>query len=52
MAAELQNIHPNICKLGTSGQFGSKFITVCVSGNESNQIDLKGYQVSYVHVPC
>ncbi len=46
MAADFQNQHPNPCKLSKTGKFGSKFITVCVSGDESNQIHLKGYQVS------
>ncbi len=45
MAANFQNQYPNPSKLSTTGKFGSKFITVCVSGNEANQIDLKGYQV-------
>ena len=45
MVADFQNQHPNPCKLATNGYFGSKFVTVCVSGNESKQVDLKGYQV-------
>ena len=32
MAADLQNKHPNPCRLAPSGSFGSKFVTVCVSG--------------------
>lgn len=31
-AGELQNRHPNPCKYGSSGYFGSKFVTVCVTG--------------------
>ena len=46
MAAEFQNNHPNPCHLAKSGYFGSKFVTVCVSGNESKQVNLSGYQVS------
>ena len=46
MAADFQNPFPNPCKLSRTGSFGSKFVRVCVSGNETNQIDLKGYQVS------
>lgn len=46
MAADLQNRYPNTCRLSKTGFFGSKFVTVCVSGNASNQIDLVGYQVS------
>ena len=45
MAADFQNQFPNPCALSNSGYFGSKFVTVCVSGNETNQISLKGYQV-------
>ena len=45
MAADFQNQHPNPCNLSRTGYFGSKFVTLCVSGNETNQIDLKGYQV-------
>jgi len=32
MAAHLQNQHPNPCRLATNGTFGSKFVTVVVSG--------------------
>lgn len=46
MAAGFQNQYPNPCKAAKSGYFGSKFVTVCVSGNELKQVDLKGYQVS------
>lgn len=46
MAADFQNCNPNPCKLTKKGYFGSKFVTVCVSGNESKQVDLQGYQVS------
>ena len=53
MAAEFQNQHPNPCRHSSSGYFGSKFTTVCVSGNEQNQVDTKGYQagVGVQHVP-
>lgn len=46
MAAEFQNAHPNACIQASDGYFGSKFVTVCVSGNEHNHIDTTGYQVS------
>ena len=45
MAADFQNQFPSPCKLSKSGYFGSKFVTVCVSGNENNMIDIKSYQV-------
>ena len=32
MAADLQNKHPNSCCLATNGTFGSKFVTIVVSG--------------------
>ena len=32
MAADLQNRHPNPCCQATNGTFGSKFVTVVVSG--------------------
>ena len=50
MAADFQNQFPNPCSLSGTGYFGSKFVTVCVSGNETNQISLKGYQVCTCHV--
>lgn len=33
MAGHLQNLHPNPCRFASSGYFGSKFVTVCVTGN-------------------
>lgn len=33
LAAHLQNQHKNVCKYATNGSFGSKFVTVCVTGN-------------------
>ena len=46
MAGALQNAHPNPCRLSPTGFFGSKFVTVCVTGNNENQIHMEGYQVS------
>lgn len=45
MAADFQNQFPNPCNLSRTGYFGSKFVTICVSGDEDKQISLKGYQV-------
>ncbi|CAG0914058.1 unnamed protein product [Notodromas monacha] len=45
-AAHFQNMHPNPCKFAREGFFGSKFVTVCVSGNDEHQIHLDGYQIS------
>lgn len=46
MAGYFQTIYPNICKLSTDGYFGSKFVTVIVTGDKDNQIHMEGYQVS------
>ncbi|XP_046979099.1 nuclear protein localization protein 4 homolog [Vanessa cardui] len=46
MAGHFQNEHPNACRHASSGYFGSKFVTVCVTGDSNNQIHLEGYQVS------
>lgn len=32
MAGHLQNQHPNVSKHSSNGHFGSKFVTVCVTG--------------------
>lgn len=32
MAGYYQNLHPNPSKFATSGTYGSKFVTVCVTG--------------------
>lgn len=48
MAADFQNLHSNPCREAKGGSFGSKFVTVCVSGDETNQVALKGYQVQSI----
>lgn len=35
MAGHYQNLHPNPCRFASSGNFGSKFVTVCVTGNRN-----------------
>jgi len=45
-AAHYQNVFPNKCKQTDEGVFGSKFVTVCVTGNKENEIHMEGYQVS------
>ena len=37
-AAHLQNLYPNPCKLSPSGYFGSKMVTVIVTGDKNNQV--------------
>lgn len=46
LAGHFQNVHPNPCRLAPDGTFGSKFVTVCVTGDKNNQIHMEGYQVS------
>jgi len=46
MAADYQNKHPNPCKESKTGRFGSKFVTVVVSGHEDKHIHYDGWQVS------
>ncbi|KAH3863869.1 hypothetical protein DPMN_026873, partial [Dreissena polymorpha] len=48
MAAQFQNKHQNPCKYSTEGFFGSKFVTVIVTGDQTGQIHFEGYQVSNV----
>ncbi len=45
MAGDFQNSHPNPFIQSAPGFFGSKFVTICVTGNEMNQVDTTGYQV-------
>ncbi len=33
MAGHFQSLHPNPCRLSSDGYFGSKFVTICVTGN-------------------
>lgn len=46
MAGYFQNQHPNPCRLSSDGYFGSKFATVCVTGDQDNHVHMEGYQVS------
>lgn len=46
MAGHFQNDHPNPCKLSPDGYFGSKFVTVCVTGDSEQRVHMEGYQVS------
>ncbi|XP_066982321.1 nuclear protein localization protein 4 homolog isoform X1 [Macrobrachium rosenbergii] len=45
-AAHLQSLHPNPCKISPDGTYGSKFVTVIVTGDKDNQVHMEGYQVS------
>ncbi|XP_055602977.1 nuclear protein localization protein 4 homolog isoform X2 [Uranotaenia lowii] len=46
LAGHLQNKYPNRCKYSSNGYFGSKFITVCVTGDDKKQVHMEGYAVS------
>lgn len=46
LAGYFQNKHPNVCKYASSGYFGSKFVTVCVTGDAKKQVHMEGYAVS------
>ncbi|KAL5273586.1 NPLOC4 family protein [Megaselia abdita] len=46
LAGNLQNSHPNPCRYASNSVFGSKFITVCVTGDKLKQVHMEGYAVS------
>lgn len=46
LAGHLQNQHPNRSKYASNGKFGSKFVTVCVTGDAKKQVHMEGYAVS------
>jgi nuclear protein localization family protein 4 len=46
LAAHMQNMHPSPCKECDDGTFGSKFVTVVVTGNKENELEAVAYQVS------
>lgn len=45
MAGYFQTVNPNVCKLSNDGYFGSKFVTVIVTGDKENQIHMEGKNV-------
>ncbi|OAF65696.1 Nuclear protein localization protein 4 [Intoshia linei] len=46
MMAQYQNYHKNRCTYSENGYYGSKFVTVVVSGDKNGEISFDGYQVS------
>jgi len=45
-AGHYQNQRSNPCKQTEEGYFGSKFVTVCVTGNKEQEVSMEGYMVS------
>ena len=45
-AAHFQNMYPNVTKKSSSQKFGSKQVTIVVTGDSKNQISMDAYQVS------
>ncbi|VDM72318.1 unnamed protein product [Strongylus vulgaris] len=45
-AGYLQSKHPNITEYCSDRHFGSKFVTVVASGDEQEQVNFHGWQVS------
>ncbi|KHJ89927.1 NPL4 family protein [Oesophagostomum dentatum] len=45
-AGYLQSKHPNVTEYCSDRYFGSKFVTVVASGDEQEQVNFHGYQVS------
>merc|ERR1719295_2008325 len=41
-----QDLYPNPCKHTEEGVFGSKFVTVCITGNKDCEVEMMAYQVS------
>ncbi|KAJ2905331.1 nuclear protein localization protein 4, partial [Coemansia aciculifera] len=46
LAAYMELKYPNACRWARGGQFGSKFVTCCISGNEDGDIDVTAWQLS------
>jgi nuclear protein localization protein 4 homolog len=46
MAAYFQDMFKNVTKYSSDGYFGSKFVTVVVTGDAEKKIHFEGYQVS------
>lgn len=42
MAGHFQNQHPNVCKYSSNNYFGSKFVTVCVTGEHRESYGVRG----------
>lgn len=43
--AYFQNKYPNPCRYSAESYFGSKFVTVVVTGDKNQQVHFEGYQV-------
>lgn len=45
-AAHLQNKYPSPCKISNTGTYGSKFVSVLLSGSDDGSIEIEAYQIS------
>lgn len=48
--AEQQRLHPNPCRHSPTGHYGSKFVTVVLTGDEEGGVGVFAYQVSLTMV--
>lgn len=47
-SAQMQTLHPVVSKYATKGEFGSRYVTCIVTGNEKGKIDVQAYMVSHI----
>jgi len=52
MAGYFQNKHPNPCRFSPVGYFGSKFVTVCVTGKSITYLFILTYIKIWVNRLC
>lgn len=45
-SAHLQNKYPSPCKISNTGTYGSKFVSVLVTGNKEQSIEIEAVQIS------
>ncbi|OLL23421.1 Nuclear protein localization protein 4 [Neolecta irregularis DAH-3] len=45
-SAKMQNSHKNVSRMSETGYFGSKFVSVVISGNLEGGIEMSAYQIS------
>ncbi|KAJ8959763.1 hypothetical protein NQ314_006192 [Rhamnusium bicolor] len=52
MAGYYQNLYPNACRYASKGYFGSKFVTVCVTGKFIQINYSRCYNLFYYQTVC